>query len=176
MVAACAAAIALSTIAACSESSSKSAAKSVTTPTNATSGTTPSAADQAESAAIAAYTGMWKDMAHASDTANWQDKSLPHHATGEALAEMVSGLYSLNQKGLVSRGAPVLHPRLTSSTSTAADITDCASTTSWLEYVASTGKLKNNTPGGNRLVKAHVELADGVWRVTDYTVGELGSC
>jgi hypothetical protein len=89
---------------------------------------------------------------------------------------MVSGLYSLSQKGLVSKGAPVLHPRITGSTASAADIADCASTTAWLEYVAATGKLKNSNPGGNRLITAHVELVDGVWRVIQYSVGDLGSC
>jgi len=42
--------------------------------------------------------------------------------------------------------------------------------------VAATGKLKDNIPGGNRHITAHVELADGTWRVTDYVIGALGSC
>lgn len=126
--------------------------------------------------ALAAYTGMWSDLSSAADTANWQNPALPRHATEEALAEMTSGLYSLKQKGLVTHGAPVLHPQITGSSPTAADISDCASTTAWLTYVAATGKLENNVPGGKRLIQAHVELADGVWRVVSYTVGDLGSC
>jgi hypothetical protein len=128
------------------------------------------------SAVLAAYSGMWNDLANASHTANWRDTSLKDHATGEALAEILSGLYSLSQKGLVSKGAPVLHPHVTSSTASTADVRDCASSTNWLSYVAATGKLENNVPGGNRVIEAHVELADGAWRVTFYAVGALGSC
>lgn len=119
---------------------------------------------------------MWSDMANASHTANWQDSALTYHATDAALAELVQGLYSESRKGLVSKGAPVLHPRITSSTNTTADVKDCASSTGWLEYVAATGKLKNDAPGGNRVITARVELANGAWRVTRYTVGALGSC
>ncbi len=115
-------------------------------------------------------------MTNASHTANWRDPAFSHHATGEAFDELTSGLYSMNQQGLVSHGAPILHPQVTISTPSKAIVDDCTSTTGWLEYVAATGKLKNNTPGGNRLVESHVELADGVWRVTDYAVGDLGSC
>lgn len=119
---------------------------------------------------------MWNDLTNASHTANWRDPALAHHSTGEAFAELTSQLYSMNQNGLVSHGAPVLHPYVTISTASKAIVDDCTSTVGWLEYIAATGKLKNNIPGGNRLIESHVELVDGVWRVTEYAVGDLGSC
>lgn len=126
--------------------------------------------------ALAAYTGMWSDYANASHSSNWQDSALTHHATAAALAAMVNGLFEDQQQGLVSKGAPVLHPRVVHSTPTSVDISDCASSIGWLEYTKATGKLQNDVPGGSRLLTAHVDYADGLWRVTRYTVGELGSC
>lgn len=159
----------------CSASGSHApAASSVPSPTGAsTAGTVDDAASRG---AVAAYTGMWSEYANAAHTGEWMDSALTHDATESALADLVKALHDEHQEGLVSEGAPVLHPKVIGSTATSVDISDCASSANWLEYVKATGKLEDNVPGGNRLITGHVEYAGGLWRVTRYSVGEVGSC
>lgn len=138
-------------------------------------------ADAAKQAALTAYQGMWADYAAAATTSDWQSPKLSQYATGLALSTISRGLYTDHYNGLVSRGAPILHPSVSSMDAanppTEVMITDCGDSTHWLQYRADNGKLANNTPGGRRLINATVhKQADGSWKVTDFGVHDLGSC
>jgi hypothetical protein len=181
IVVACAAAVALSTIAACSESSPKSAVKAVVMPTPTTAGTTPSSVDQAKQAALTAYTNMWGDAVIAARTADWKYPALAHHATDHALDELVKILSREQAQGLVSRGAPELHPRVVQvapiAVPTAVMIEDCTNAAAWPEIDPKTGNPPvGATPDGLRLVRARVAETDLVWRVTDLAIEKIGSC
>lgn len=180
VVAACAVAATMSTITACSQQPSKNAAKTTAMPTKATSSTTPSPIDQAKQAALTAYKGMWTDYADAARTADYKDQQLTHHATGAALTAMVQSLYWLQQQGLVIKGTLATTPRVVdmvpADAPTRIDIKDCASDVDWLQYVAATGKLKDDARGGHRIVTARVTHQYDLWRVAGYQVQAEGTC
>lgn len=181
IVAACAVSATLSTTAACTGSTSKGTARTVATPTVVTSGSTPpNPFEQAKRAALAAYTGMWTDYAGAAQTANYKDQQLTQHATDAALGEMVQNLYQLQQQGLVIKGAletaPTIVDVVPASAPNRVDIKDCASGTHWLQYVAATGKLRDNIPGGRHIITARVTKQYGLWRVANYQVQAMGTC
>lgn len=178
--------VAMMLVAACSSATASSPSASTTRPvariTSATpSGTATSPVDAAKQAALAAYQGMWADYAAAGTTSNWQSPELSQYATGLALSMISRGLYADHYNGLVSRGAPVLHPSVSSvappNDPTTVMITDCGDSTHWLQYRADSGQLADNTPGGHRLINATVrKQADGSWKVSDFGVHNLGSC
>ncbi|ORT46920.1 hypothetical protein KBI5_22570 [Frankia sp. KB5] len=139
-----------------------------------------SPADAAGQRAIAAYVGLWKAMAEASHTSNWQSPDLVRYASGSALQVLSGSLYADHLNGFVSRGEPVLHPQVTSVSPSEAPTTvmlsDCADSTNWLQY-RTDGTLVDDEPGGRRLVTSEVRLhEDGSWRVTRFAVEDLGSC
>jgi len=138
-------------------------------------------ADQAAArSALAAYDGMWKEMQAAGLTANWKDPKLALYASGSALATLISGLHNAHNAGLVIRGALVIHPQVTSERPAATPdtvvIRDCTDDSHWLNYVAATGRLQNNVPGGHRLTEAIVTLAGGHWMVSQLAVHAEGTC
>jgi hypothetical protein len=146
-------------------------------PSSPTTSVSPDRNEQAQQHALAAYTSMWADFVTAAQTADWKYPPLGEHATGAALAQMVHGLHGQRQKGLVTKGPPPsFAPEIVKVASTSADVRDCVDDTHWVNYIAATGKLENNTPGGRRLVLAHVEARGGWWSVTGYSVGAVGSC
>lgn len=177
----CAVVTAVSVTAACSSPDPKPALKPSAAPGTPSTSTTTNQADQARQAALAAYTGMWADATSAARTADWKDSALAHHATDRALGELVQILNREHGQGLVSRGAPVLHAQIVqvapTATPTAVMIEDCADTASWLEVDPKTGNPPVGAePGGRRLVRARVALAEQVWRVTDLAINKIGSC
>lgn len=124
---------------------------------------------------------MWQDMAQAGTTADWRSPQLAAHATGDALSAMSRVLYADHLNGLVSKGAPKNHPKVTSATPVAQPTTvmiqDCGDSRHWLQYRKDTGKLADATPGGRRAIAAEVKKqADGTWKVTRFAVEGLGSC
>jgi hypothetical protein len=140
-----------------------------------------SAADRASREALAAYRGMWADFVAAGVTSDWQSDELGRHATGIALTNLSRGLYADSYNGLVTRGEPVLDPRVTSvepaDDPTTVRVTDCGDSSGWLKYRADTGARANDSPGGRRMITAVVERqSDGSWKVSDYAVRDLGSC
>jgi hypothetical protein len=178
--------VAMMIAAACDSGTASSPSPGTTQPGASTSSspaptTALSPADAAKQAALAAYQGMWADYAAASTTSDWQSPKLGQYATGIALSTISRGLYADHYNGLVSRGAPVLHPTVSSveplNNPTKVMITDCGDSTHWLQYRAANGQLADNTPGGRRLINATVQKqADGGWKVTDFGVHDLGSC
>jgi hypothetical protein len=142
--------------------------------------TSASPASAAQAAALAAYTGMWKEMQAAAVTADWTDPRLASYASGEALQILVRGLRSDHTQGLVVKGTLVIHPKVISQKPPGNPgqvvIRDCSDDSHWLNYVAATGKLQNNVPGGHRLVEALVTTAAGQWTVSRLVVHAEGTC
>ena len=131
--------------------------------------------------AVAAYEGMWDDMAKAGETANWQDPALASHATDSALGILVKVLKMDDQEGAVLKGGPpTMNPTITSmepsSSPTVVMLQDCLKTPNWLMYRKSTGALWDHKPGGNRATTAEVVQSQGVWKVVLFSSSALGSC
>jgi len=148
-------------------------------PVAATSPADPVAAARHD--AVAAYEGMWDDMAKAGETANWQDPALGSHATDSALDILVKILKMDAQDGAVLKGGPpTLSPTITSmepaSHPTVVTLTDCVKSPHWLMYRKSTGALWNDKPGGNRATTAEVVQSQGVWKVVVFESDNLGTC
>jgi hypothetical protein len=138
-------------------------------------------ADRAEQEALAAYRGMWQDFAVAGITSDWRSPALGRYATGVALTNLSRGLYADHYNGLVTKGEPILHPRVLSvdppQDPTRVVITDCGDSTHWLKYRTNSGRLVNDKPGGRSLINAIVDKQpDGSWKVSDYGVHEIGTC
>jgi hypothetical protein len=135
----------------------------------------------AAAAAVASYLAMWQDFAVAGRTSDWQAKSLSAHATGDALLQMSRSLYADHYNGLITKGAPVNHPRATKVSPAAAPatvlISYCGDSTHWLKYVAKTNQLANDGPGGKRSITAEVKRQpNGLWKVDRFAVEGLNSC
>jgi hypothetical protein len=145
-----------------------------------TSASPASAAQAAAEAALAAYTGMWQEMQAAAITADWKDPRLARYASGQALSTLVTGLHHARDKGIVIKGAILTHPRVVSATPAASRdrvlVSDCVDDSQWLNYVAATGKLQNNVPGGHHLTQAAVTGRSGQWRVSQLVVQGAGTC
>jgi hypothetical protein len=135
----------------------------------------------AEEAALAAYEGMWRAFSAASQAADPEHPDLSRFAEGDALALLVSGLEANRREGLVSEGGEVLlYPEVASAEPVDApvevEIRDCADT-SQTRRVRPSGPPFTDEPGGWRQVAATVRLVEPqVWKVTDLTVQEVGSC
>jgi hypothetical protein len=161
--------------AACSSTATSTAAASGTathTPTASASPTTPSPAAEA----LAAYAAMWKDVARADNTADYQASYLSNHLAGQALLTVTDNMAVEKSEGIVVHGAPVLHPVVTSASASTAAISDCMADQAWLEYRASTGKLLDDIPGGFRATTATVTDQNGIWKVTQINTGADGTC
>lgn len=140
-----------------------------------------SPADVARGAAIAAYLGMWQDVATVSTTSDWRSPRLAHNATGDALSVLSRTVYADHYNGLVSRGQPVNNPQVSSvdppNAPTIVMISDCGDDSKWLKYRADNGQPADDTKGGRRAITAEVKLArDGSWKVTRFAVEAVGTC
>lgn len=137
-----------------------------------------SPADAATKAAVAAYLGMWHDMATAATTSDWQSPQLGQHATGDALLVISKSLYTDHLNGVVTKGAPTNNPTVSSvnppPNPTTIMLTDCGDSSNWLKYRNS---QLFDTPGGRRSITAEVKKQpDGSWKATRFAVEALGSC
>ncbi len=170
----------------CSTTSSGTTGPSSTRPSAAS--TSPSAGSSTPSPApatpqekaLAAYRGMWTDMAAAAVTSDYKSALLGRHASGDALLKIKQSLYSDKQTGLVTKGQPVLDPRAqgvsTSGGLTRVSVVDCADASHWLKYKAATGTLQDNVPGGRHAVTAQVVGENGSWVVVQFLVRPVGTC
>lgn len=165
---------------ACSGTGSGTAADATPARTSVSPAPQPSPTNSAARAALAAYTGMWKEMQAAGATANWKDPRLALFASGQALQTLVTGLQDASKEGIVIKGTIVIHPKVDSASLSGSPpqvtITDCVDDTHWLNYVRSTGKLQNNVPGGHHLAQAVVTLSSGRWTVSRLVVQGVGTC
>jgi len=140
----------------------------------------PRPVDIARQKATEAYVGMWRDMAAAATTSDWQSPTIARHATGDALGVITRSLRTDHTDGVVTRGEPVNHPHVSTVDSTETPalimITDCGDSTHWLKYRLD-GEPFDDTPGGRRSITAEVKLqSDGSWKVTRFAVQEVGTC
>ncbi len=139
----------------------------------------PSPASQAEQDALAAYRGMWADWVAVAETSDYQNPRLAQYASGRALSVIYQAVYLNKNKGLVSRGEPVLSPKITAATPGVdpdrITIVDCVDTAHWLNYRAD-GQLENDVPGGRRSIQALLLPRNGTWKVDDLVVQAKGTC
>jgi hypothetical protein len=124
---------------------------------------------------------MWHDMAQAATTSDWKSPVLARHATGDALSAISRGMYADHLNGLVTKGAPLNAPRVTSSVPadmpTTVLIRDCGDSSHWLKYRADNGKLADDEPGGRQSISAEVKRqTDGSWKVDRFAVEAVGTC
>jgi hypothetical protein len=149
------------------------------TTTSTTADPSSSAATQQQQA-VAAYQAMWAAWVTAALTSDPTSKSLGRHAAGNALELIVTSLSQDKREGMVTRGQPVLKPRVQAATPSSAPthvtIADCADATHWLKYRASTGTLKDDVPGGRHTVNAVVQNVNGTWLVVQFLVQPVGTC
>ena len=162
--------------AACSSSGGSSTAATSSAATHQaaapTSPSTPSPAVEA----LAAYAAMWKDVAEASNTSDYQAAYLSDHLSGQPLATIKQNLAAEKKQGVVAHGAPVLHPVVTSASAASVTLSDCTDDRAWLQVFASTGKPVNDIPGGYRATTATVTDQGGSWKVTRLYSGADGTC
>jgi hypothetical protein len=122
---------------------------------------------------------MWSDLVTAARTSDYQSPLLPRHSTGAALALFVQGLARDQLHDIVTRGTPFIHPSVTSLTPTRdpshATVVDCFDDAHWVEYTTS-GTKATNPPGGRRNTTARLVKSRRVWKVTEITVGNVGTC
>jgi hypothetical protein len=149
--------------------------------TAATRSVLPQPVDEAKERAVAAYLGMWSDMADAAVTSDWQSPKLALNATADALSRISRGLYADHYNGLVTKGKPVNHPTVESVepavAPTTVDIVDCGDDSQWLKYRADTGQQADDRPSGRRHIDAKVKKAvDGSWKVVDFAIQGVGTC
>jgi len=149
--------------------------------TTATTRVSPQPVDEAKVRAVAAYLGMWNDMADAAVTSDWQSPKLALNATADALSRISRGLYADHYNGLVTKGKPVNHPEVESvepaAAPTTVDIVDCGDDSQWLKYHADTGRQADDGPSGRRHIDAKVKKAvDGSWKVVDFAIQDVGTC
>lgn len=130
-------------------------------------------------AVLAAYRSMWADLVTAARTSDFQSPLLAQHASGDVLTLFVQGLARDQLHGIVTRGTPILHPRVTSlapgGDPITATVEDCFDDSHWLEYTTKRG-LAENTPGGRRHTTAHLAKVAGIWKVTGLTIEATGTC
>jgi hypothetical protein len=128
---------------------------------------------------LSAYRAMWADLVSAARTSDFQSPLLSQHATGDALQLFTQGLARDQLHGIVTRGQVFLHPTVTSLSRAAdpdrATVTDCLDDSQWMEYKVSGGLAKNG-PGGRRATTAMLAKKSGAWKVTEITVGSVGTC
>lgn len=159
-------------LAACGSSAS-------TTTTIPGRGSTVVGAATPSSLALAAYRGMWADLVAAARTSDYQSAALGDHATGAALTLFVQGLARDQLHDIVTRGHVGLDPVVTSLTPSTdpdrAAVRDCVDDSDWVEYKTSGGRAKNPA-GGRRRTTAVVTRHAGTWKVSQLTVGAVGSC
>jgi hypothetical protein len=153
---------------------------SSTTTTVATGGSVPSPSPTAAAeAALNAYRAMWADLVDAARTSNFESSLLSKHASGSTLSLLVQGLARDQEQHIVTRGSPIIDPKITSLSPThnpeRASIADCFDDSHWIEYKNHGGLAKNTAPG-RRATKAMLTNVDGTWKVTQLTIAATGTC
>ena len=126
--------------------------------------------------ALAAYTAMWADVQVLDQSANYTNPRLGDHLDGQAYMTISENMAANKAKGIIGLGAPVLHPRVLTASTSAVSLADCLDDRAWLTYFSATHQLTDNTPGGHRYVTATVADEHGTWKVTTLDVRGEGTC
>jgi hypothetical protein len=135
----------------------------------------------AEQRALDAYRGMWSAYAKAGLTANPDEPDLAKYAAGDALNTLTRGLTNYRTAGHILKGDVVNSPSVAGSGASvdpsSVNIADCLDGSRFLVYVAATGALADNVPGGRRSTTAVVaDAGGGIWKVTSFAVKAVGTC
>ncbi|WP_152628042.1 hypothetical protein [Streptacidiphilus neutrinimicus] len=136
----------------------------------------------AAQAALAAYQGMWSDLARLGGTSDWRNPELGRYMTGDVLSNWSSSFALNKRQGLVLLGTPVSTPRVFSVAPSdhpnTVEIADCVDMRNWLQYGASTHRLADSVPGGRHWSEAAVTFDPRWqrWLVSQQLLGKKGSC
>jgi hypothetical protein len=126
-----------------------------------------------------AYLGMQQAFARASEIPDPLYPDLSLYASGDALRTLTTGLASMRDEGLRSKGKTVNTPRVEelapAKNPDTARVRDCMDTIKTVLYKAD-GTPYNDTPGGRRLVIATAKLTGDTWKITGLGVRDVGSC
>jgi len=130
-------------------------------------------------ATLAAYRGMWEDWVALAATGDYQNPRLANHASGRALSLIYKAIYKDRAAGLHSEGRPVLSPKIVAMTPESspdrATVSDCVDTSPWVS-VRSTGERQADSPSGRHAVQALAVLGNGMWKVDQLVIQDLGTC
>lgn len=172
-------ALTLLTMTACTDpppTTTPSAAPSLAAPPTQSS-PTPNA--DPKTAALDAYSGMWKAYAKAGLTANPDEPNLPAHTADPALKMLRDALAGYRAKNQVFKGEYGSRPTVVETSPkdkpVAVVIADCLDSKNFLVYKAN-GELADDEPGGRRSTGATVHLQGGTWKVTSFAIREKGTC
>ncbi|MEU8001627.1 hypothetical protein AB0B66_10740 [Catellatospora sp. NPDC049111] len=151
-----------------------------TAPPPGTPSASASASPQPRELAVAAYIGMWRSYEKALAAGDPNTPDLRTFADGPALQLLTRAVRSSSEAGLRGTGTTALSPKIGGtypvSAPTQATVTDCMDTSATRLYRPD-GQPYADIPGGRRQMTATVALAaDGVWRVNQIKLGEVGSC
>jgi hypothetical protein len=134
----------------------------------------------AKAAAASAYLAMWSDYVDASATNDYQSPLLADHATGNALATLVHGIYSDKLNGVMTKGTPTntiaSETTYLASTPPQVKIVACGDDSTWLTYSVSTGKVDELAPAGRHHIEALIVDQNGTWKVAQLAVQQAGTC
>lgn len=169
-------------LAGCSGSAAAPAAASRSTPhsTVMTSASPSSTLAPAAQAALTAYEQAWADSAAVEDSGNYQDPRLERHIAGKLLLLISEDDYVEEAHGVASRGAPILHPKVTAQNlhgnPPTVTISDCVDFRPFVQYYAATGKQYGAVQKGLSTNTSTMTLINGVWMMTSAAIGADGSC
>jgi hypothetical protein len=161
---------------------SASASGGMALPVPWTSQTGSPAQQAAAVSALAAYRGMWADLATIGQSLDgWKNPELGAHLDDKPLIEWSQQFADSAKLGEVSTGAPLIDPRVvrvdTGPTPGKVEIADCFDNSTWPMVYAATHKPVDSKPGTRERTEALVTLGtDGYWRVTQQVFGNPGSC
>lgn len=169
-------------LAGCSGSPATPAAASRTAPDSAPSASaSPSSTlAPAAQAALTAYRQAWADAAAVEDSGNYRDTRLERHIAGNLLMTVSEYDYIEETQGVASRGAPVLHPRVSAvnlhGSPPTVTIVDCIDFSHFVQYYAATGKPYGAAQSGLSTNTSTMTLMKGSWMMTSAVTGADGSC
>ncbi|GAA2339365.1 hypothetical protein [Dactylosporangium salmoneum] len=103
---------------------------------------------------------MWDSGLNLAKQANSPSPELRQYAADKALARIVDVIFTYQQTGVVTRGAPATNARVTgispADTPTQVAIADCGDSTNWTKHKKATGELIQDDPRGRRNITALV--------------------
>lgn len=132
-------------------------------------------------AAVTAYRGMWNAYDAAIKIPDPQAPDIAKYGTGEALQTLTKGLQSVKDQTLKGTGEILLSPHVSEvspvSAPTNVGVRDCFDDGATHLVRVGPGSPYHDTPGGRRLCTATVVLQpDGTWKVTHFTLQQVGTC
>lgn len=177
-------AVLLAVLTGCSASHGQApAAHSAPATAVSTAAATPTASstlDPAAQQALAAYETSWHVADAASRTGRYEFATLSQYFAGDALTTVTQNLDAYAAKGIVSRGAIVLHPYVVGedprSNPPTVAIADCVDDRNDLLYYAATGKPIDNVPGGFRAETTVMSDLNGTWKASEQAIDAEGTC